>query len=223
MDNTFDVIVVGAGSAGCAVAARLSEDRNTSVLMLEAGGSDQHLLIRMPLGFLQALRKPHFTWGYESEPEPHMLGRKIPLPRGRLLGGSSSINGMIHIRGHRRDFDDWAQAGCQGWSWDEVLPYFRRSESHWLGASRHHGDQGPVQVRPIDTRRLLFDPLKAAAEANGHPWIEDYDTGETEGFARAPWPSTPAVAATARPVPTCCRPCKGPTCRSTRAPRSSGC
>jgi choline dehydrogenase len=185
MDNTFDVIVVGAGSAGCAVAARLSEDRNTSVLMLEAGGSDQHLLIRMPLGFLQALRKPHFTWGYESEPEPHMLGRKIPLPRGRLLGGSSSINGMIHIRGHRRDFDDWAQAGCQGWSWDEVLPYFRRSERHWLGASQHHGDQGPVQVRPIDTRRLLFDPLKAAAEANGHPWIEDYDTGETEGFARA--------------------------------------
>jgi len=185
MDETFDDIVVGAGSAGCVVANRLSEDRDRQVLVLEAGGHDRHLLIRMPLGFLQALRKPRFTWGYESEPEPNLYGRCLPVPRGKLLGGSSSINGMIHIRGHRLDFDDWARAGCQGWSYEEVLPYFRRSETHWSGESTYHGGDGPVQVRAIDTTRLLFEPLKAAAQAAGHPWLEDYDGADGVGFARA--------------------------------------
>ena len=185
MSSTFDVIVVGAGSAGCVVANRLSEDAGLSVLVLEAGGGDGHPLIRMPLGFLQALRKPRFTWGYESEPEAEMHGRRLPVPRGKLLGGSSSINGMIHIRGHQLDFDDWARAGCTGWSWAEVLPYFRRSESHWRGASDHHGGDGPLHVREVDTRHLLFEPLRAAAEAAGHRWIPDYDTGNPEGLARA--------------------------------------
>jgi choline dehydrogenase len=185
MDDSFDYVVVGGGSAGCVLASRLSEDANRSVLLLEAGGHDNHLLIRMPLGFLQALRQPRFTWGYESEPEPNLMGRRLPLPRGRLLGGCSSINGMIHIRGHRLDFDDWHKLGCEGWSFEEVLPYFRRSETHWKGDSDYHGGEGPVHVRAIDTTRLLFEPLKAAAHAAGHPWNDDYDGAINEGFARA--------------------------------------
>ena len=127
---TFDFVVVGAGTAGCVLANRLSADGRHRVLLLEAGGGDAHPWIRMPLGFLRALQQPRFTWGYQSEPEPALHGRVLPLPRGRLLGGSSSINGMFHIRGDRRDFDDWAAAGCSGWSYDEVLPYFIRSESN---------------------------------------------------------------------------------------------
>lgn len=185
MDEVVDYVVVGAGSAGCVIANRLSEDTRTSVLLLEAGGHDRHLLIRMPLGFLQALRKPRFTWGYESEPEPDLEGRRLPLPRGRLLGGSSSINGMIHVRGHRLDFEDWSKAGCDGWSYREVLPYFRRSESHWMGDTPYHGAQGPVQVKAIDTSRLLFEPLKAAALSVGHRWVDDYDGADNEGLSRA--------------------------------------
>lgn len=185
MDDSFDYIVVGAGSAGCVLASRLSEERDSSVLVLEAGDHDRHMLIRMPLGFLQALRKPHFTWGYETEPEPHLEQRRIAIPRGRLLGGSSSINGMIHIRGHRRDFDDWAQAGCEGWRYDEVLPYFRRSETHWMGDTPYHGADGPLSVRVTDTTQLLFEPLKAAAQAAGHKLLDDHDGADSEGFARA--------------------------------------
>ena len=180
----FDFIVVGAGSAGCVVANRLSADSRNRVLLLEAGGEDRHPLVRMPVGFMKALQKRSLTWGYESEPEPNLNGRRVPIPRGRLLGGSSSINGMFHIRGHRLDFDEWQSLGCTGWGYEDVLPYFLRSERNWRGAGRFHGDQGPLQVRHIDTRELLEKPLHASAVMAGHASNEDYDGEHNEGIAR---------------------------------------
>ncbi len=182
--DTVDYIIVGAGTAGCVLANRLSADPTVSVLLLEAGGADNHPLVRMPVGFMKALQKPALTWGYQSEPEPQLHGRRIPIPRGKLLGGSSSINGMFHIRGHRRDFDEWRERGCVGWGYDDVLPYFRRSESNWRGDGAFHGGDGPVKVRAIDTTELLADPLREAAKRAGHSVNEDYDGAQADGIAR---------------------------------------
>lgn len=179
-----DYVVVGAGSAGCVLANRLSADPSRRVLLVEAGGGDAHPFVRMPIGFMKALQKRDLTWGFESEPEPQLQGRRLPIPRGRLLGGSSSINGMFHIRGHRNDFDDWAARGCDGWGYSDVLPYFLRSESNWRGAGPWHGGDGPLQVRHIDTTELLADPLRAAAVRAGHADIADYDGEHQEGIAR---------------------------------------
>ncbi len=182
-----DFIIIGAGTAGCVLANRLSADPATQVLLIEAGGSDAHPLLRMPVGFVRALGMPQFSWGYHSEPEPHLNGRVIHIPRGRVLGGSSTINGLFHIRGNRLDFDDWAAAGCAGWSYAEALPYFTRSENHALGAGPFHGGEGPVQVRPIDPAQsaLLLDvPLRQAALAAGYRLNEDYDGEQHEGMAR---------------------------------------
>lgn len=162
---SFDYVIVGAGSAGCVLANRLSADPGVRVLLVEAGGSDDRLLIKMPLGFLRALLDPVLTWGYMSEPEPTLDGRSLWLPRGKVLGGSSSINGMFYMRGHSLDFDGWAALGCKGWSYADVLPYFKRMESSWRGAGPWHGSGGPLKVMPIDTRRLLHTPLMASAAA----------------------------------------------------------
>lgn len=182
-DAEAEVVIVGAGTAGCVLANRLSADPARRVVLLEAGGGDGHPLIRMPMGFLKALARPAFGWGYRSEPEPALDGRVLPIPRGRLLGGSSSVNGMFHIRGHRRDFDDWAAAGCTGWSYDEVLPLFRRSEASWRGDGPYHGGRGPLQVRRIDQRGLLAEPLREAARRAGHPPNDDYDGEHHGGYA----------------------------------------
>lgn len=179
-----DYIIVGAGTAGCVLANRLSVDPTHRVTLIEAGGPDRHPFVRMPMGFLKALQNPALTWQFESEPEPAMNGRRVPIPRGRLWGGSSSINGMFHIRGHRLDFDDWAAAGCSGWAYGDVLPYFRRSESSWRGEGPFHGGDGPLQVNPVDTRRLLAEPLREAAARAGHRVNDDYDGEFHDGIAR---------------------------------------
>ncbi len=183
-NESYDYIVIGAGSSGCVVAARLSEDKDVRVLLLEAGGSDDHPLIAMPLGFLKAMLNPKFSWGYVSEPEPHLHDRRLMLPRGRLLGGSSSINGMFYMRGHPRDFDTWRQMGNEGWAYGDVLPYFKRMETSWRGAGKYHGGSGPLHVVPIDTRKLLHEPLMRTAAAVGYPVSEDISAELPEGFSK---------------------------------------
>lgn len=184
VDEIFDYIVVGAGSSGCVVAARLSEDPGIAVLLLEAGGRDDHLYLKMPLAFLKAMPDPRFNWTYWTEPEPHLDGRRMPLPRGKVIGGSGSINGMFAMRGHPKDYDQWAQIGAAGWSFADVLPYFRKSEDSWRGDGPYHGAGGPVHVRPIDSPYLLHDEMMATAEAAGFSTSDDLSGEHPEGFAR---------------------------------------
>jgi choline dehydrogenase len=182
---SYDYVIVGAGAAGCVLANRLSEDPKTRVLLVEAGGSDDRFLIKLPLGLLRAFRDPSLTWGYLSEPEPHLDGRVLPVPRGRVLGGSSSINGMFFMRGHSADFDGWQALGCEGWSYAHVLPYFKKLESSWRGAVPYHGSEGPMPVTPNATTRLLHEPLMQTAAPAGYWTSEDLHGRLEEGFARA--------------------------------------
>ena len=182
--NSFDYVIVGAGSAGCVLANRLSAAADVRVLLIEAGGSDDRFMINMPLGFLRAAFDPALSWGYMSEPEPTLDGRSLRLPRGKVLGGSSSINGLFYMRGHSRDFDSWAALGCEGWSYADVLPYFKHLETSWRGAGHWHGGDGPVRVSNIDTRRLLHEPLMASAAAAGFATTDDIHGEVEEGFTR---------------------------------------
>ena len=132
-EDTFDFIVTGAGSAGCAIAGRLAESRRYRVLLLEAGPPDRNPWIHIPLGYAKTYVDPRVNWKFETEPQPQMHGRKLYLPRGKTLGGSSSINGMVYIRGHRGDYDEWRQRGCTGWDYDSVLPFFKKAENQTRG------------------------------------------------------------------------------------------
>ncbi|HWK41329.1 MAG TPA: GMC family oxidoreductase N-terminal domain-containing protein [Croceibacterium sp.] len=181
--EVFDYIVVGAGSSGCVVAARLSEDGDANVLLLEAGGRDDHLYLKMPLAFLKAMPDPRFNWTYWTEPEPNCDGRRMPLPRGKVMGGSGSINGMFAMRGHPGDYDQWAQMGARGWSYADVLPYFRRMEDSWRGNSVHHGKGGPVHIKPIDLPVLHHERMMKTAEAAGFGTTDDLAGDNPEGFA----------------------------------------
>jgi len=183
--GSFDYIVVGAGSAGCALAHRLSEDADAAVLLLEAGGRGDSWKVNMPSAMAHAIAGTAFNWDYRSEPEPHLNGRRIGHPRGRVLGGSSSINGMMYVRGNARDYDRWAQKGCRGWSYADVLPYFRRAECFEGGPDAYHGGDGPLNV----TMARLTNPLaRAFIEAGrqaGYPVTEDPNGRQQEGFGRA--------------------------------------
>jgi len=178
----YDYIVIGGGSGGCVVAARLSERAENKVLLLESGGRDTHLLLKMPLAF-PLLRNTPFDWGYDSEPEPFAANRNVPTARGKVLGGSSSVNGMMYSRGHPRDYDQWRQMGAEGWSHEDVLPYFRKSESNWRGEGPMHGGSGPLKVTPYVSDEPISRAIKDTARATGHRVLDDFEAGDPEGFA----------------------------------------
>ncbi|HEX4112062.1 MAG TPA: choline dehydrogenase [Stellaceae bacterium] len=180
--NTYDYIIVGAGSAGCVLANRLSAERGVSVLLLEAGGTDRALVLKIPVYAPKLWFGHRYGWGYDGEPEPHLEGRFIPVPRGKLLGGSSSINGMLYSRGHPRDYDQWRQLGNAGWSYSDILPYYRRLESDWRGEGTYHGGSGPLPVSRHDTSHKLYELMRDAAVAAGHPETEDFHGARPEGF-----------------------------------------
>jgi choline dehydrogenase len=180
LQGDFDYVIVGAGSAGCVLAARLTEDPKTRVLLLEAGGGADHFLVKMPLGMMKAMLKPDLTWRMITEPEPTLNGRRLFLPRGRLLGGSSSINGMVYMRGHSADYDRWAQKGARGWSHAEVLPYFRRMERSWRGTD-NYGREGPLPITKNNTDYLLHGELMQAIANAGYPCTDDIHAGDEEG------------------------------------------
>jgi choline dehydrogenase len=176
-----DFIVVGAGSAGCAVAARLSEDPATSVILVEAGGADTNRWIHIPLGFGKTFADPSVNWCYEAEPDEGAAGRRIFWPRGKVLGGSSSINGMVYIRGQAEDFDHWRQLGNTGWSYQDVLPYFRRSEDQVRGADEYHGTGGPLCVSDVPDRHPICEAFIASALALGYQRNDDFNGARQDG------------------------------------------
>jgi choline dehydrogenase len=175
-----DFVVVGAGSAGCAVAARLSEDPATRVVLLEAGGEDKNRWIHIPLGFGKTFADPSVNWCYETEPDPGAADRRVFWPRGKVLGGSSSINGMVYIRGQAEDFDHWRQLGNAGWSFDDVLPYFRRSEHQIRGADNFHGTGGPLCVSDV-ARHPICEAFIASAMEQGFPRNDDFNGAKQDG------------------------------------------
>lgn len=180
----YDYVVIGAGSAGSIVAARLAEERGCSVLVLESGPRDGSVLLRMPAAVAYPLRRADWTWQFLTGPEPALDGRMIDHPRGRLLGGSSSINGMVYVRGNPRDFDSWAAEGLPDWSYSHCLPYFRKMERFEDGASAYRGGDGPLDVIRLEADHPLFDAMIAAAEQAGLRYNDDYNAARQEGVHR---------------------------------------
>ena len=181
--GTFDYVIVGAGTAGCVLANRLSADPRTRVLLLEAGGKDSWIWIHIPIGYLYTQNNPRTDWCFQTEPEPGLNGRALNYPRGRVLGGCSSINGMIYMRGQARDYDGWRQAGNRGWGWDDVLPYFKKSEDHAAGADEMHGARRRVADRAAAPVLEILDAFRDAAAEVGIPKITDFNRGNNEGCA----------------------------------------
>jgi choline dehydrogenase len=182
MSETFDYVIVGAGTAGCVLANRLSADGKTTVLLLEAGGSDRTLWIQLPIGYGRTFFDPRVNWMYDTDPVPGLVGRSSYWPRGKVIGGSGSINAMVHVRGQPRDFDDWAASDNPGWGWNDVLPYFIKSEDHDHGASAWHGAGGPQHVTDISARaHPLCQTFIEAGKALGLPFTPDLNRPDCEG------------------------------------------
>ena len=180
--GSYDYIIVGAGTAGCVLANRLSADPNVSVLLLEAGGKDNYIWTKIPVGYLYCIGNPRVDWGFKTEPEPGLNGRAIDYPRGKVLGGCSSINGMIYMRGQARDYDHWAQLGNPGWGWDDVLPYFLKSEDNLaLEPSDLHARGGEWRIEKPRISWEILDAFMEAAVQSGLPKVEDFNTGNNEG------------------------------------------
>ena len=183
--GSFDYIVVGAGTAGCVLANRLSQDPEVSVLLLEAGGSDNWIWIHIPVGYLYCIGNPRTDWCYRTDAEAGLGGRSILYARGRVLGGCSSIIAMIYMRGQARDYDEWARlTGDASWCWDEVLPLFKRSEDHWRGGDAYHGSGGELRVERQRLRWDILDRFADAAEQAGIPRTEDFNTGDNTGSGK---------------------------------------
>ena len=180
--QSFDYIIVGAGSAGCVLANRLSADPSVRVLLLEAGGKDRSPNIKIPAAFSKQFHTK-LDWDFATEPEPFVDGRSLYVPRGKGLGGSSSMNAMLYVRGRPLDYDSWEAQGAPGWGYREVLPYFRRSEDNVRGASEWHGAGGPLRVSDQRSPRPLDRRLIAASEAAGIPWTPDYNGPEQDGVS----------------------------------------
>jgi choline dehydrogenase-like flavoprotein len=182
--NTYDYIIVGAGSAGCVLANRLSANQKNSVLVLEAGKKDDNWLINIPLGTSKIWNDPKFNWSYISEPEPYMNNRRLYHPRGKVLGGSSSINMTAYVRGNAGDYDRWGQMGLTDWTYDKVLPYFKKSENYLTEQNKYHGNDGPLKTSLSPTEDPIYKSYIAAGEALGYPHQTDYNGKEQEGLTK---------------------------------------
>ena len=183
MSEKFDYIIVGAGSAGCVLASRLTEDPNTSVLLLEYGGSDKSIFIQMPTALSIPMNMPRFNWFYESEPEPYLDNRRMHCPRGKVLGGSSSINGMVYVRGHARDFDQWQSQGAKDWDYAHCLPYFKKAEDWAFGSDEYRSQQGPLAVNNGNNmQNPLYRAFIGAGAQAGYMKTDDYNGRQQEGF-----------------------------------------
>jgi len=181
IEGEFDYIIVGAGSAGCVLANRLSADARNRVLILEAGGRDNWIWFHIPVGYLFAIGNPRSDWCFKTEPEPGLNGRSLNYPRGKVIGGSSAINAMIYMRGQAGDYDHWRQLGLSGWSWDDVLPFFKRHEDHFLGESAHHAIGGEWRIEHPRVRWDVIDAFREAAAQAGIPPVNDFNCGDNEG------------------------------------------
>ncbi|SJZ71838.1 Choline dehydrogenase [Enhydrobacter aerosaccus] len=181
LEGDFDYIVVGAGSAGCVLANRLSADPGTRVLVLEAGGRDSWIWFHIPAGYLFAIGNPRADWMFQTEKEAGLNGRSLNYPRGKVIGGCSAINGMISMRGQAQDYDHWRQLGLAGWGWDDVLPIFKRLDAHFLGETDHHGATGEWRVEPLRVRWDILDAVAKAATEMGIPPTSNFNTGDNTG------------------------------------------